>query len=696
MIVSGGDVAQGVTVSIYTDSTCSADNKVKSGSSGGSTARITLDTLTPNVAYTFYTTIENINVGNKSNCSSANVRYTYLGNPGTPGTPTKGGPNRLTFVGTSQNIQTKLSLQDSPSIRAHNITGGQTISVYNSNNCSGSSVASVKVPNYITSSYIVTLRPLIESGTYTFSVGSSTGTGPVQCSQETLTYIFYKPLAVGKKHTCYLFTDGKVGCWGSNVSGQLGQNDTTDISQPGIASNALSVPIVLGTYTENNTDVNYTAKFIATGDTHSCAILNTDDVKCWGLNDSGQLGQNNTREHGSADDTPSNGTCTGSDTTTGFAANDSTKACSVARMDPIVFKNSNYQAKSIATGGKHTCMIIKHENSSGTPQEDDGKLLCWGDNQYGQLGQDNTDNHGSGATGSDDVDDIDPIKLGASTAPKVKAVAAGGGHTCAILASNNQVMCWGLNDSGQLGLGTTENKGDQSNEMESLSRISLGSGRTAKAITAGASHTCVLLDNNQVKCWGLNTSGQLGQNDTNNYGGRSGDTVATLSTINLGSSYTAKAVSAGGKHTCVTLNNDQVKCFGENESGQLGQNDVLDHGSGRLQADDVDELSPIALGCGNATGASGASSLNSDDTCATGYQSFSSKILVAGGSHTCSVLVTSYTNTLDHNSLKCWGLNDSGQLGYGDSTTETEDKNHGSGATGTTDVNALHTIFHQP
>lgn len=654
VIVSGGDVAQGVDVSIYTDSACSLSNKIKTASSGGSTARITLDTLTPNVAYTFYATIENPNVNNKSACSSARVGYTYRFTGG-PTTPVTGGPNRLTFVGTSQNEQTKLSLEDSPSIRAHNISGGQTISVYNSKNCSGTPLASVRVPNYITNSYVVTLSPLTETGTYTFSVATSAGTGR-QCSEETLTYVFYKPLATGGKHTCYLLTDGGIRCWGENGKGQLGGGSrTSDIS--------------LGTYDHDGDggttpEIDYTAKVIAAGGEHTCAILNTDEVKCWGLNDSGQLGQNN-------------------------------KTDASTPPAPIVFKNTDYRAKAIATGEKHTCIIIKHENNSGTPQTDDGKVLCWGDNAFGQLGQDDIKNYGIGDSGEVDdqsnpinynVNEIDPIRLGSSSGLKAKMIAAGGYHTCAILESDGQVMCWGKNEFGQLGLRSTQNQGDQTNEMRTLSRINLGGGRRAQSIVAGGNHTCVLLDNDTVKCWGLNTSGQLGQNDTNNYGGRSTDTIASLSAIGLGSSYTAKAIDAGDNHTCVVLNNDQIKCFGENEAGQLGQNDMHDHGSGRLQTDDVDDLNPIALGCGNATGGSGASSLDEDGNCADNYQPFSSKIMATGGAHTCSVLVTSHVNTLDNNSLKCWGLNDAGQLGQGDTV------NHGSGEDGTTNVDALDTV----
>ena len=89
------------------------------------------------------------------------------------------------------------------------------------------------------------------------------------------------------------------------------------------------------------------------------------------------------------------------------------------------------------------------------------------------------------------------------------AISAGGGQTCALL-HDGAVKCWGRNDTGQLGIGDTSNRGDQPNEMgDNLPAVDLGTGNTAIAISAGL-QTCALLDNQAVKCWGLNNFGQLG------------------------------------------------------------------------------------------------------------------------------------------------------------------------------------------
>ncbi|SVC40895.1 uncharacterized protein METZ01_LOCUS293749, partial [marine metagenome] len=108
-------------------------------------------------------------------------------------------------------------------------------------------------------------------------------------------------------------------------------------------------------------------------------------------------------------------------------------------------------------------------------------------------------------------------------------ITAGYAHSCFIL-DNGSVKCWGSNASGQLGLGDTNSRGDGSNEMgDNLTVIDLGTG--AKAISAGYEHTCAILDNASVKCWGSNASGQLGLGDTNSRGDGSNEMGDNLTVI---------------------------------------------------------------------------------------------------------------------------------------------------------------------
>ena len=152
------------------------------------------------------------------------------------------------------------------------------------------------------------------------------------------------------------------------------------------------------------------------------------------------------------------------------------------------------------------------------------------------------------------------------------SITTGTGYTCALL-DDDSVKCWGRGDVGQLGHGKTTSVDSPPN-----SSIKLGSGRTAKAIAAGNFHTCAVIDNSSIKCWGLNDSGQLGQGDTSNRGDGSNEMADNLPAINLGSGKTARAISTGDSHTCAVLDNASVKCWGKNDSGQLGLGDTSSRG----------------------------------------------------------------------------------------------------------------------
>ena len=111
-------------------------------------------------------------------------------------------------------------------------------------------------------------------------------------------------------------------------------------------------------------------------------------------------------------------------------------------------------------------------------------------------------------------------------------IAAGGDHTCALTAAT--VKCWGENVAGQLGLGDTADRGDQPDEMGvNLPTVDLGPGRTATAITAGGYHTCALLDDATVKCWGDNSAGQLGLGDDAYRGDQPDEMGVNLSAVDI-------------------------------------------------------------------------------------------------------------------------------------------------------------------
>ena len=212
-----------------------------------------------------------------------------------------------------------------------------------------------------------------------------------------------------------------------------------------------------------------------------------------------------------------------------------------------------------------------------------------------------------------------------------RSITAGGSHTCAILPSG-ALKCWGNNANGQLGQDATANRGDSAGEMAALPPVDLGAGRTATAVTAGESHTCAVLDNGTVKCWGFGPWGQLGQGFAN-LGDQPGE-MAALAPVNLGAGRTATAITAGANHTCALLDNGTVKCWGQADSGQLGQDSTSNVGQ---TAGSVAALPAVNLGAPRTATA-----------------------VSAGANHTSA--------PPDNGTVQCWVLPSSGPSGPGHTT----------------------------
>ena len=264
---------------------------------------------------------------------------------------------------------------------------------------------------------------------------------------------------------------------------------------------------------------------------HTCAILDNGEARCWGRDNHGQLG-----DGGSNTDQSSPVAVSGSntwDSSTGLSSGSGSGSSSTSSFA--------YANNKVSAGNQHTCAIL-----------DNGDLKCWGYDYFGQLGD-----------GGSNTDVYDPpstaIDLGAGRT--AVAVSAGMSHTCAIL-DNGDLKCWGRDNNGQLGDGGSS---ADTNEPSSTA-IDFGTGRTAVAVSAGDYHTCAILDNGDLKCWGHDHYGQLGNGGSSNT-----DAYAPSSTaINLGTGRTAVAVSAGMHHTCAILDNGDLKCWGYDYYGQLG------------------------------------------------------------------------------------------------------------------------------
>jgi alpha-tubulin suppressor-like RCC1 family protein len=255
----------------------------------------------------------------------------------------------------------------------------------------------------------------------------------------------------------------------------------------------------------------------------------------------------------------------------------------VDRLTPVDVSTLTGGITAISAGWLHTCALSS------------GGVKCWGSNASGALGDDSVIHR---------LTPVNVVGLGDAA-----AVSAGGSHTCAT-RSEGAVACWGNNNFGQLGDGTRTDR-----------RVPVhvvGLGGRATAITSGNGHTCALLADGVVKCWGVNASGQLGDGTLTTF------RVTPVEVVGLGAA--VAAISARGDHTCARLVSGGVKCWGSNAFGELG--------------DGTRTARPTAVDVFGLDSGVTAISLGWSHTCA---------LLTAGG-------------------VKCWGENIAGQLGDGTPT----------------------------
>ncbi len=324
-------------------------------------------------------------------------------------------------------------------------------------------------------------------------------------------------------HTCVILDDHNLKCWGENGSGQLGYGDTDRRGQiPGQLGDNLP-PIDLGT--------GRTAVFVDAESYRTCAILDNGDLKCWGDGEVGRLGQGNQDNIG---DEPGE----------------------MGDNLPPIDLGTGRTAVSVTAGAFHTCALL-----------DNGSVKCWGLGSEGELGF--PVDFGIGDDPGEMGDNLPPVDLG--TGRTALAISAAGLDTCALL-DDHSIKCWGFGTGGMLGFPGEDHIGDDPGEMgDNLPAVDLGTGRTALAVTGGSFHFCALLDDHSIKCWGDNFYGQLGRGDTVDIGDDPGEMGDNLAPVDLGTGRTALAVDAGGIHTCALLDDLTVKCWGWGRAGQLGQ-----------------------------------------------------------------------------------------------------------------------------
>jgi alpha-tubulin suppressor-like RCC1 family protein len=445
---------------------------------------------------------------------------------------------------------------------------------------------------------------------YCWGLGSSgqLGNGSTTAAQTTavavtatgvLAGVTLTQISGGQDQTCALGSTGAAYCWGGNGSGDLGINSTTQSL----------VPVAVST--SGVLSGKFLTQISASGNFISCAVGSFGAAYCWGANNLGQGGNPDTLAN-----------------TTGYF--------------PVPVAVSPSQATTIAAGYEHTCVIFF------------GSAYCWGDNTYGELGNNSTVGSTSPAT-------VAPGAMPGGTV--LVQVTTGNGFSCALSAAG-AVYCWGLGTSGQLGNGSS---------VQSNVPVLVSGGLTFTGISAGGSSACGVTSAGAAYCWGLGTSGQLG----NNLGTTSSSPVAVY-TAGVLSGLTVTQVSVGGSAACALATTGAVFCWGLGTSGQLGNggttssNQPVTVSAGGVAYSEVSVGGAFACavsgsGAGYCWGDDTYGELGNNTTTSTPQSTpvavYTSGVLsgvpltqvAAGYDHACALSAAG--------AAYCWGLGTSGQLG---------------------------------
>lgn len=382
-------------------------------------------------------------------------------------------------------------------------------------------------------------------------------------------------LSAGFGFGCIVLHDGSVACWGENQQGQAGQGSTSlVVAEPSIVAGLAG------------------AVDLASGIGHSCALLDMGEVRCWGRNESGALGDGSTAH----------------------------------RATPVTVGTGTGPLSGVAglgAGGLHTCARLQ-----------DGSAACWGFNGSGQLGSGDIANH----------HDATPV-AGLSD---VAEIAAGLQHTCARV-DDGRVFCWGSNSLGQLGRGAGG---------PSISPVPVTGIDDAVALAARGDHTCVVRAGGEAWCWGSNEDRQLGNGN------------APTSDVPLRVTHVddVNAIAAGLFNTCAVHDGGKVRCWGENNDSQSGPGSGAD-----LELDGV--ARELALGSDHGCarlddgsawcwGRNGQAQLG---TGVAGVEHRTSPVDVLSLDDAAQVSAGAYHACVRTTAggVKCWGLNNFGQLGDG-------------------------------
>jgi alpha-tubulin suppressor-like RCC1 family protein len=377
-------------------------------------------------------------------------------------------------------------------------------------------------------------------------------TSPVQAG----TASNWSAASSGRDHACATRSNGTLWCWGNGISGQLAVGNWT------LSSSAVQV----GTHLE------WAA--VAPGHYHTCALRTDGTFWCWGRNATGQCGTGNVVSTQSVavqvgTDNTWKSVSAGDTHTCGTRADGSLRCWGSNGAGTVGIGNFNTpQPSPIQVGTNMTWSTVDAGYAHTCATRTDGTLWCWGRNNVGQLGIGNFDPQPA------------PVQVSGNS---WKAISAGGEHTCAT-RTDGTMWCWGRNDSGQLGIGSA---GSSQNLP-----IKVGTNTAWDSVSLGGYSTCATRTDGTLFCWGMNTSGQVGN----------GNVVSPqASPVQVGTNTSWSRVSAGGSHACATRTDSSVWCWGSNVYGQLGFGHLNSPQTSPARVGNGTVLGIFASGEGNAT-----------------------------------------------------------------------------------------------
>lgn len=444
----------------------------------------------------------------------------------------------------------------------------------------------------------------------------------------------FASVSVGYNHTCAIRNDGSMACWGYNGGGALGDGTTTD----------RNVPV-------NVQSLGGAAQQAVLGGYFSCALMTTGGVRCWGEGWAGQMGNGTTDMQalpvgipGMESDVTSLSAgyahicavktggalyCWGYNATSQIGNGNL-----VNQLTPYHVSALKEEVMAVGAGKFGTCAIVERS-----------RVLCWGDNRYGQS--------------STDEPTHEPLPVPVSSvAGGVRSIVSSDTHNC-LLTDGGGAKCWGWNDYGQLG--------NDTNNRTLIPYDVYGLTSGVKQIEVGYYMSCALMEAGNVKCWGAQRYSAVGAEH---------DLYVPTDVPTLSSGI--QQIALGRFHGCALTVKGEVYCWGSNTYGQLGDGanefqlhpvkvkdlrNVRSIAAGRNRACAITQSGGVKCWGWNRNGELGDGTEEDRNTpvSVNGMESGASRIFM-GGYHSCVIVETG--------ALMCWGANWDGQLGIGNESQQ--------------------------